>query len=382
MKFKRSAATALASVLMLSACSTSSSDSGTSDTSGKAGKKVAAALKTAVQDATGSQTKWQGPTTGPKAQKGKSIVYVSQTQQNAGSAGVAKGLEEAGNSLGWDVKVIDGKGTLTGMVAALNQAIALKPDGIVLGSVPTTGTESQVKKAVDSGIAVVGWHASDNPGKVADSPLFTNVTSKPADIAYVAGAYAIVESGGDAQAIQYTDLTYSICREKDAGFKKAFAQNSTSKIIKTESFPFGSMAQRTPSIARANIQRYASKGFNWMIAINDGYFDYAIPALRAAGMKSGGKIRLIAAGDGSETAYERIRQGNFQEATIPEPLNEHGWIVADELNRSMAGEEPSNFVTPVHLVDKDNVDKDGGDGNVYEPADGYRDQYKKIWGIS
>jgi ribose transport system substrate-binding protein len=37
-------------------------------------------------------------------------------------------------------------------------------------------------------------------------------------------------------------------------------------------------------------------------------------------------------------------------------------------------------VPKVHLVTADNVGKDGGPKNVFDPDNGYRDQYKKIWG--
>ena len=53
----------------------------------------------------------------------------------------------------------------------------------------------------------------------------------------------------------------------------------------------------------------------------------------------------------------------------------------DELNRAFAGEKPSGYVTKVHLVTKDNIDADGGAQRRFDPDNGYRDQYKKIWGV-
>jgi ribose transport system substrate-binding protein len=38
-------------------------------------------------------------------------------------------------------------------------------------------------------------------------------------------------------------------------------------------------------------------------------------------------------------------------------------------------------VPPVHLFTPDNVDKDGGAQNIFDPGNGYRDHYKKIWGV-
>ncbi len=60
----------------------------------------------------------------------------------------------------------------------------------------------------------------------------------------------------------------------------------------------------------------------------------------------------------------------------------HGWQTIDEMNRAFAGEAPSGYVAPPHLFVSANIDKDGGDKNIFDPGNGYRDQYKKIWGVS
>ena len=65
---------------------------------------------------------------------------------------------------------------------------------------------------------------------------------------------------------------------------------------------------------------------------------------------------------------------------MPEPLNMQGWQIVDELNRAFAKAPWSGYVPAVHLVTFDNVGKDGGPKNLFDPDNGYRDQYKKIWG--
>ena len=59
-----------------------------------------------------------------------------------------------------------------------------------------------------------------------------------------------------------------------------------------------------------------------------------------------------------------------------------GFSVIDEMNRAFAGEKDSGFVAPVHLFTPENIEADGGPENVYDPQNGYRDAYKKIWGKS
>ena len=43
-------------------------------------------------------------------------------------------------------------------------------------------------------------------------------------------------------------------------------------------------------------------------------------------------------GDGSESAYQRIRSGQYQAVTVAEPLNLQGWQLIDEMNRAVQGE--------------------------------------------
>lgn len=96
------------------------------------------AAKKKVEVATMSKNVWDGPTTGPKASVGKTIVFVAADLKNGGILGVSKGVEEAAAAIGWSVRVLDGQGSVSARTAALNQALALKPAGIVVGGFDTT----------------------------------------------------------------------------------------------------------------------------------------------------------------------------------------------------------------------------------------------------
>jgi ribose transport system substrate-binding protein len=337
-------------------------------------------MKADIARSVGPQTTWDGPTTGPKAAKDKSIVYVSLTQNSSGNADSARGAEEAAKVLGWKFTLMDGKGSATGGADALAQAIALKPDGIILGSVSIENNKAQIKQATDQGIVVVGWHATDKPGPVADPPIFTNVGTDPYQIAYTAGEYAVVHSNGTAGAEVISDRVYPIVVMKTEGIENAIKECKGCTLLSEDNGPFGEVPQRTPGLISNLLQRFGDK-LGYILTFNEVYFDFAVPALKAAGKEGGDAPHLIAAGDGSESAYQRIRNGQYQIATVPEPAVMHGWQVVDELNRAFNKMPPSGFVTKVHLVTKDNVDADGGDKNRFEPSNGYRDVYKKIWGV-
>jgi ribose transport system substrate-binding protein len=150
------------------------------------------------------------------------------------------------------------------------------------------------------------------------------------------------------------------------------------KVLSFDVIPIVETSTRVTPLTSSLMERFPGQ-LTWMLAINDLYFDFAVPALRAAGAPPAGPPNLVSGGDGSVSAYGRIRAGQYQVATVPEPLNLQGWMAVDELNRAFAGQPWSGYVTAVHLVTKDNVDEDGGKDNHFDPDNGYRDHYKAIW---
>src|SRR5581483_2458351 len=135
------------------------------------------AAKDYIAKASAPVTEWTGPTSGPKAQGKKLIVYASADQRNGGASGVGDGAAEAAKAIGWDFRVLDGQGSVPGRTSALTQAIALKPDGIILGTIDAAEQAPMIEQAVAAGIKVVGWHSGAAPGKIDGVPgVFTNIT--------------------------------------------------------------------------------------------------------------------------------------------------------------------------------------------------------------
>jgi ribose transport system substrate-binding protein len=344
------------------------------------GGDALAAAKALVAASTAHVTEWDGPTSGPPAQTGKFIVYPSQDQRNGGALGVGNGVQEACQALGWQFRLIDGQGTTSGQASAIQQAIALKPDGIILGTIDAASQKDAIAQAVAQGIPIVGWHSAGNPGPQPDLNLVTNIESDPVQTGQVSGAYTVAMSNGKAGVAIFTDNTYAIAVVKSDNMRMAVEAVEGSQVVSFQDTPIAEVQTRMPPLMTSLYQQFGDK-LNWMIAVNDLYFDFAIPALRTLGASPGGPPQMVSGGDGSVSAYDRVRQGQFQAATIPEPLNLHGWQAVDEMNRFFAGQPPSGYVTPVHVVTADNIQYDGGPNNIFDPDNGYRDQYRAIWGV-
>ncbi|HEY0485528.1 MAG TPA: substrate-binding domain-containing protein [Mycobacteriales bacterium] len=356
------------------------SSGGTASAGGTTDAGYLASVKAQVAKYTARATTWDGPTTGPKAAKGKSLVYVSADQRNGGALGVSAGVTEAAKALGWTVRILDGKGTAAGASAALDQAIALKPDGIVLGTVDTVQAKTQIDRANAAGIAVVGWHSAPDPGPVASPKLVANITTKAEDVGRATAMQAIADSDGKAGAVLFTDSVYAIAIKKSDAMRNELKKCGGCTVLETQDTPLADTAARMQPLTSNLINQHGAK-WTYGLGINDLYFDYAIAAARSAGKGPSGPLKFISAGDGSESAFQRIRDGQYQIGTVAEPLNLQGWECVDELNRAFSKQQWSGYTPAVHLVTKENIAFDGGKDNRYDPENGYRDQYKKIWGV-
>lgn len=364
--------------LALTSCSRGSDSNGEAVASANGSGEcpdVVATASDAVTAALDVAAAWEGPTDGPAAETDKTLVFVAQTLTNPGVSGVAKGVQEAAEAIGWDVRVLDGQGDSAGITSAMGQAVALAPDGIVIGGFDPATVSSQLSQADAAGIPVIGWHAVAEPGPSTDPMLFTNVTTNVDDVALISAQYIIAQSDGTAGVVVFTDDSIPFAAGKAQMIQDDLAECSSVMVLDKQNIPIPDAGTRTPQAFSSLV---SSLGDEWTysVAINDLYFDNAATPLRAAGKQGSGAPFNVGAGDGSEAAFSRIASGEFQAATVPEPLSEQGWQIVDEFNRAFAGADASGYVAPVHVTDASNV----GDSTSWEPDNGYRDEYQAIWG--
>jgi ribose transport system substrate-binding protein len=339
---------------------------------------VVAQAKAEVAKYTGPQTTWHGPTSGPKPAPGKKIVYLSGDEQNDICRLYGVFQKEAGAKLGWDVTVIDGKGSPTSWLAGMNQAIALKPDGISMCA-DAASLQDPIKTGAAMGITFVGLHAAAQPGPQPDLHLFVNIQEDPEAIGRAEALWAVADSGGTARVVVITHNEYAIAATKSGATRDAIEQCAGCKMLDYVNFPASAAAERMPQLMTSWVQRYGLPLYVTSVGDND--FDFAVPALRTGGVDPE-QVKLIGA-DGNRSAYGRIRKGGeYQVVTVSEPFEMQAYQAIDEFNRAFNGAPPSGFVQAPFLVTKDNVDSEGGEQDMFFPSNGYKDEYLKIWGVA
>ena len=339
--------------------------------------KYLADAKRVVDDAARAAPEWTGPRTGPPAQPGKRLALVNEDLRNGGILSVNDGILEAAKVIGWSVKVFDSGGTPEGRRKMLADALQSHPDGLIEIGGDARSLLPLLQPFADRGIPIVGWHVAPKAGPVAGTPVAMNVSTDPLEVARVTALAAIVQSGGRAGVVIFTDTNYSLPRAKAEAMAAVVHECAGCTLLDTQDVAISRNAELMPAATRALLARFG-KRWTHALAINDIYFDYAAPVLTQAGLPDTA-LSMLSAGDGSESAFLRIRAGTFQTGSVAEPLNLHGWQLVDEMNRLFAGEHVTGYVFPVHLVTSDNVALDGGDRLHYDPANGYRDLYRRIW---
>ena len=320
---------------------------------------------------------WNGPRSGPPAQRGKRLAIVAEDLRNGGIVGVIDGVLEAAKAIGWRVELFDSAGAPEMRTKMLSTALAWHPDGLVLVGGDAHALLPALRPFAQRGIPIVGWHVAAKAGPVPGTPVAMNVSTDPFEVARVTALAAIVQSNGHAGVVIFTDSNFQVAQDKANEMAEVIRSCSGCVLLGMRDVAISRSEALMPEVTRELLAQYGQR-WTYALAINDIYFDYAVPVLTQAGASSG-DVSMLSAGDGSESAFLRIRTGTFQTATVAEPLNLHGWQLIDELNRLFAGAPVTGYVFPVHLVTAENIAADGGDRLHYDPANGYRGIYRHIW---
>jgi len=331
--------------------------------------------KAIAEERTRPQTDWKGPTSGPKATTDAvTVVYVSADESYVSFVNWGRGVEEAAKALGWKTVILNGKGTVTGTLSAMQQAVSMNPAAIIT-SADASALQSPIGQAVAQNIPVIGIHAAAYPGPDPKLNLFTNISSNPADIGATQAAYVIAQSDGKAKLYHFLDNSFAIARFKAKAATDPVKNCADCKFVDMVNIPIADQTKRIPAVVSGIV---ANSGDGWWgTTCCDNFYPYMASALRSSGIAPD-KVHLVGS-DGPPSAYDMIRKGEYEVATVPEPSTLFGYEAIDAVVRAMAGEAPSTFVQPAYLVTKANADAEGGKSNEFIPSNNFACHYMNNW---
>ena len=355
---------------------------GVFNAAGEMNKNVADDLVVQCQkivDAAFEPTKnWPLPPPGPPGLPDKTIAFIGENFRNSGILGVGEGVREGADCINWDVKFFDIGGNDANKKAVFKQALDLKPDGLILGSIDANSVAPDLTPFKNAGIPIVGWHVSPFPGAVPHSPILLNVATDSVEVARTAASYAIAESNGKAKVVIFTDSRFAIATKKADTMAQIIKACKGCKLLEIIDLPLDTVCTVMEKTTERLLNQY-DENWEYSLAINDLYYDYAIAEIVFSGKPAQGPPMNISAGDGSPSALLRIKYGSYQKATVPEPLLLQGWQLVDELNRVMNKMPPSNYKVPLKILTIENIESHYNTLNLFDPKNGYREAYRKIW---
>lgn len=332
-----------------------------------------------IENSTGTQSEWYGPTDGPKAAENKSIVMINANSANPSEAAWGDAVKAACDRIGWDCSVLDGKGTTQGQIEAFSQAISVGA-GAIVTSADAESLQASIEDTMAAGIPTVGIHSCATSGPAENLNLYYNITTTGTQIGHALADYAIAKSNGTGRVIILYDSQYAIAREKAEAMEERIKECPTMELLDVVNSPLSEIATNMPSLASSWISTYGTDEPIYVLSIADCYYDYIVASLRSAGVSTDDIILVGSDGDGA--AYDRIRNGEYQAATIPESASLIGYIAVDEINRFFNNSDPYVFDMNVFIVTADNITAEGGDNNEFVPSNNFADEYAKIWGVN
>jgi len=369
-----------------------SSDSGTSSSGGStiSGSASSGTPASVIADAKAYVQKaykgdfQQPPTSGPPAQKGKNVWYISCGQAYTACSQQSTGFGEAGKALGWKVNLTDGKADPSNATRIIRQAIAAKADGIVITAFDCPGIKSALRQAQAAKIPTVTAFSLDcsQPEFGGGAPLFT-ASAKLYGSANQGDFYAkwsaaradwiIADSNGKADVLVIEEQSQLLHKLSNAGFEQELAKCTACKAIPLK-FTFSQVPNPATQIWTSGIQSHPNA--KYLAEDIDSLMDLG---LRKALAQGGRRDLKVAGGEGFPTNLALIRQGT-QTVALALPQGWVGWAEADTMNRILAGEKPDAL--PNEGLGWQIVDKDHGlppEGKEYVPPIDYRTAYTKVW---
>jgi ribose transport system substrate-binding protein len=370
---RRAAALAAVGVLAVGVAACGSSD----DSSTTAASTAASTAGTTTQAASAAAdtvakyskpiTEWPGPNTAFTPPTGKKITAITCSATGITCVRVTDGVKAAGQALGYDVNVVDGKGDPSVWNQAIRAAIANKSNGIVLGAVPPGLVMGAVAAAEKAGIPVVYGLGNDKTG--VDLALDTD----RAEAGRVLADWVTVDSGGKGKVLVLRDPEFPELTQYDDAFVAQLKKDCTGcSIAGQPDFTLGAMADRLPGIVSTALRTDPDIGY--ILAPYDSASTFISQGIRQAG-KSGIKVL----GDGGDPPTMDNLKSGAEVASMGVPSEWIGWQAVDAIARKLAGKPIEEAPVVQGLITKENIDQQAPNG-YYDGGFDYQSKYKQLWG--
>ncbi|MDO9352379.1 MAG: sugar ABC transporter substrate-binding protein, partial [Solirubrobacteraceae bacterium] len=360
-------------------------NTGSASTGAAAGEVDQAGAKEAVDAARGvPKFTAPGPAFDAAPAKGKVVALVPDYPSLPFVQEINTGLKAAASQAGITLKDCANDGTVGGWVKCFNQALAMKPDAIVLNGSPSPSQlQPQIKKANAAKIPVIANHVpldKDFPDGTLPATNTTGIDAvQPGPFplgAKLMADYAVAEDGADVNALIITANEAPASKGMVKMIQDELAAKCGSCKTTVLNVPIVDWATKLQGETRTALVR--DPKINWVMPVYDGAMSAIVPGIKSAQRSETVKLTGF---NGQGFALNGIAEGTVT-STMGENLEWTGWSTIDRTLRVLTGQEPTDVLdTPVRVWDKSNITDAG---TPPEPTKGYGEyqgEYLKLWGI-
>jgi ribose transport system substrate-binding protein len=388
----------IAAGMLLAGCSSDPSpgSDGGADSSASADPSQEYAPGIPTLDALYASSENAPPATGPKLAPNKSVIFLSCGQLAPACAGVGSAINKVSEQIGWKSRVIDGKfGVNDGYNSGMRQAIAAKPDAIVVHAIGCSEILQPLKEAKEAGIPVINIQAPDcddpkNPGGPSE-PLFINMQfnkdfKSAVDFFYQAGfnqaSYLINATKGKATILRDRYTGNAQGQYQAAGQDAALAKCSECKVVSTVDWVAadggagGVLTQKFTTILTQHPEANAALLSYDSVATSYGLSKAIVDAGRQKSM-------VVVGGEGFAPAQQLIRDGAGLTADVGQSVEWSAWGALDTVNRHLNASPLVPQGIGFRIIDAShNLSPKGEDYSPPNPPIDLKGTYFKSWGVN
>jgi ribose transport system substrate-binding protein len=306
--------------------------------------------------------------------KGKTVWFISVTQQVANVVQTSQGAQAAGAASGLKVHIFDGAGDPTKFNQGIQQAVSQHAAAIIIEGINPALVTAPLAQAKAAHIPVVEGQNTD-PG----SALPDGIAAEVSNDFTLGGKYlayrALADTGCNANVLDLYTTLFTAEAASHSGFLQVIHSECPQCKVTSEQVDANNTQQSVNTIVRTALQRNPS--INVVVPESDTFSVYVVPTLESIGSKLN-----VYGMNGINADLEYVRKGESQTVDIAPPPSQYiGWVEIDLVNRILLGMKnlPSGAI-PYQMIDKSNIS--ANPANQFPYFNDYPSQYKKLWGVS
>lgn len=312
---------------------------------------------------------WTGAETSPPPIKNATVAVMPCPLAYTVCQYLFESAKSAAEAIGWQAFPIDNKGDPAVAQKAVDAAINRKVNCVLTLATPSRDIKDQITRGKEQGVAFVTGF-SDNPQDYGGD---VGYGLDYAAAGQLLGAHIVANGGGGVVFFNAPQLPQLSVRLNGVEEYINKYGGGKAKVIHKEDYSLAQGAQGQITKMQAILTRLPKGTFNWVVGPFD---EVLIPLLETAQQRERTEIQGVSF-DGEPIAYEQIRKGGPQVATISWGLEWVAWAGIDECNRALNKAEVGvNKDFPIQLTDKTNVPETG---KTYDIGFDFKSRYLKMW---